>query len=217
MKKAEVETKAKQDKVAEIKKLNAKIQSIKNEMSKYDEQLEDCKMYKQFLDNLTPASFFEEQRRRSVGKLKADDTATSSKPSSEGEVNVLTIKEEEETEGVDDDNVRPTLRTRVDPPLASPPGVVLLQDTPMYFQRPEQLLEKFTELEENNLFLIQMCQESEEQLEEVRAKLEAAKEKMYSHAQSRIQPPRSSFSPRCPACHATGTSNQPACWSRSTL
>ena len=42
---AEIELKQKQDKVAEIKRLQAQIADIKSELSKYEEQLEDCKTY----------------------------------------------------------------------------------------------------------------------------------------------------------------------------
>jgi cell shape-determining protein MreC len=48
------------DKVQEIKRLTAQIGTIKNEMAKYDEQLEDCKKYKEFLDKLTPPEWFEQ-------------------------------------------------------------------------------------------------------------------------------------------------------------
>ena len=54
IKKAEAETKAKAEKVQEIKKLNMQITQIKSEMSKFEEQLEDCRKYEDFLDKLTP-------------------------------------------------------------------------------------------------------------------------------------------------------------------
>ena len=41
----------------------------------------------------------------------------------------------------------------------------------MYFQDPRTLLQIYAQLEEQNLFLIQNAQESEEALEELRAKL----------------------------------------------
>ena len=63
IKKAEAETKAKAEKVQEIKKLNMQITQIKSEMSKFEEQLEDCRKYKAFLDKLTPVEHFEEQER----------------------------------------------------------------------------------------------------------------------------------------------------------
>ena len=40
----------------------------------------------------------------------------------------------------------------------------------MYFQEPRMLLQIYAHLEEQNLFLIQNAQESEEALEELRAK-----------------------------------------------
>ena len=64
IKKAEVATKAKQDKLQEIKRLNTAIAAIRSELSKYEDQLEDCKKYKDFLDNITPPDFFQEQAHK---------------------------------------------------------------------------------------------------------------------------------------------------------
>ncbi len=61
---ADAETKSKLEKVQEIKRLNNEIASIKNELAKYEEQLEDCRKYKEFLDKLTPAEWFEEQKQK---------------------------------------------------------------------------------------------------------------------------------------------------------
>ena len=44
------------------------------------------------------------------------------------------------------------------------------REMPMYFAEPQQLLDIFTALEESNLFLIQNSQETEEALEELKAK-----------------------------------------------
>ena len=51
---AENETKAKLEKVAEIKKVNAAMMAIKSEISKYEDTLKEYQMYRKFLDNLTP-------------------------------------------------------------------------------------------------------------------------------------------------------------------
>ena len=51
---AEAETKAKLEKLSEIKKLNAQIVAVKTEISKHDDTLKEYKMYKSFLDRLTP-------------------------------------------------------------------------------------------------------------------------------------------------------------------
>jgi len=52
------------------------------------------------------------------------------------------------------------------------------QDQVLYFNNPKQLLEIFAELEENNLALIQTCQETEETLEELRVKIQDTNVKM---------------------------------------
>merc|ERR550514_641349 len=48
-------------------------------------------------------------------------------------------------------------------------------EVPLYFQHPKQLLDIFTQLEEQNLFLIQNSQETEQQLEEIEQKFQEAK------------------------------------------
>ena len=48
----------------------------------------------------------------------------------------------------------------------------------MHFQSPQQLLDVFAQLEEQNLFLIQNCQETEEALEELRSKYRETKTRM---------------------------------------
>jgi hypothetical protein len=52
------------------------------------------------------------------------------------------------------------------------------EDQILYFSNPKQLLEIFAELEENNLALIQTCQETEETLEELRVKIQDTNVKM---------------------------------------
>ena len=49
---------------------------------------------------------------------------------------------------------------------------------PMYFTEPEQLLRVFTQLEEQNLFLIQSVREAEETLQSVKTKHASTKERM---------------------------------------
>ena len=38
----------------EIKRLNASTAALRSEMNKYEEQLEDCRKYKEFMDSITP-------------------------------------------------------------------------------------------------------------------------------------------------------------------
>jgi hypothetical protein len=52
-------------------------------------------------------------------------------------------------------------------------------DQSLFFQTPKQLLDIFAELEENNLALIQNCQETEETLEELKSKIVETDIRMY--------------------------------------
>lgn len=54
---AEMETKAKLEKIQEIKKLNVQIMSVRSDMVKNEDQLRDLQRYRQFLDKLTPPEF----------------------------------------------------------------------------------------------------------------------------------------------------------------
>lgn len=56
--------------------------------------------------------------------------------------------------------------------------ILAAEDQFLYFNNPKQLLEIFAELEENNLALIQTCQETEETLEELRVKINDTNQKM---------------------------------------
>ena len=55
---------------------------------------------------------------------------------------------------------------------------VLLQEPELYFNDPQELLEIFAELEEQNLSLIQNSQETEEALEEMKQTIKLTKIKM---------------------------------------
>ena len=60
MKKAETESKGKNEKTGEIKKLTAHNAAVMTEKTKYEEQLNACLRYKHDLDRLTPDSWFRE-------------------------------------------------------------------------------------------------------------------------------------------------------------
>ena len=50
-----------------------------------------------------------------------------------------------------------------------------LEEKPLYFQETHQLLAVYTQLEEQNLFLIQNLQETEQSLEETQTKFDDTK------------------------------------------
>jgi len=155
IKKHEKETKEKQEKAAQIKKLNQEIAKVKSEMDKYSEALEYCRKYKAFLDKLTPPEWFKEQEDKKANKKKLI---------AEYEEKKKKAKEEAGTEET--------------PPITPLPPEVYEEEDDMYFKRPEQLLEVFAALEERNLFLIQNVQETEESFDELKTKFEGIKQQL---------------------------------------
>ena len=130
----------------DIKKLNIQIMSIRSDMSKNEDQLKDLLRYRQFLESLTPQEFWEETKRKRYVDYKAAKAAL------EG--------------GAATDDKTGNELLEADPDL-----LLAIEDQVLFFNSPKQLLEIFAELEENNLALIQNCQETEETLEELRAKI----------------------------------------------
>lgn len=76
------ESKIKHEKLAEIKKLNQEIAKVQGDMSKYQEQLEDCLKYKEFLDKLTPHAEKEAMEKARLERLarKASKQAEAKAP-----------------------------------------------------------------------------------------------------------------------------------------
>ena len=197
IKKAEAETKAKAEKVQEIKKLNMQITQIKSEMSKFEEQLEDCRKYKEFLDKLTPPEWFEEQaqlrmerkRARKATKLadrqaeldaqaeearKAAEVAAEAERAKKGR---RSRKEREADEKAEEES-RKAITARVLTMDDVSDDEQEEEEVPMYFKHPQQLLDIFTALEESNLFLIQNSQETEAALEELKTKFSDTRSRM---------------------------------------
>jgi len=203
IKHAETETKAKQDKVQEIKKLTAQIAAVNSETTKYAESLDECQSYKKFLDDLTPQEWIKEQYelhekenqqkrqarkearqqareiqdRQAEDELKAEIEAMRAKAPRSDSVKKMIQQKEAEFEA--EKERRTAEREREDTADQDwDPDQGVKWEPPTYFTRPQQLLDIFAALEERNLFLIQNSQETEEQLEELKQKLEMTKAKM---------------------------------------
>lgn len=199
IKNAEREAKLKTDKMQEIKRLKHSIHGVANEKSKCEEALRDCLKYKEFLDALTPQEWvkdrIEDKKRRQEDRRVAGyernlaeweqlrDQAIADARAREEEARKRALKEgrkykktAEVTEADLDLPPRPQLD---DEPLVSSG-----EEMPMYFTHPQQLLDIFTQLEEGNLFLIQNCQETEQQLEELKQTYRETERKMQKQTQA---------------------------------
>uniref|UniRef100_G3UFW2 Cilia and flagella associated protein 100 n=1 Tax=Loxodonta africana TaxID=9785 RepID=G3UFW2_LOXAF len=194
MRTAEKETKAKIEKVCEIRDLTTQIMNIKSEISKFEDTLQHYKVYKDFLYKLSPKEWFEEQEKKQALK-KAKETAEAPKetnlPSTTGN------KGSRRGTGSRNKTVSPWAKEPFGTPGGTnglctqdqgsrgsaclrPQGIGVgdlrldllaeqnqFQELELYFTEPQQLLEVFNQLEEQNLSLIQNTQEMEETLEEL--------------------------------------------------
>jgi len=189
IKRAEAETKKKQEKLQEIKKLRQSIQLVQSEMSKLKEMLDLCQEYKKFLDSLTPEEWFTEMSDKKRKRQQARRIARWKVKQREWEDTKRVLEEEMETQkAIDKEKAardgKRAKRKSYTPNIPPQPKLVdeELTDSdseePMYFKKPQQLLDIFTALEESNLFLIQNSQETEQALEELKQDFMETKTRM---------------------------------------
>lgn len=134
IKKAEEETRKKQEKVFEIKRLTQHMQQLNSDIIKNKETLDECFKYKTFLDDLTPQQWVSDQKRINLDNMNDNDKVL-----------------------------------------------------PIYFTRTNQLMDIFASLEEQNLFLIQNSQETEQTLEELQNSYSQTKLMMENQSQQQKQ------------------------------
>jgi hypothetical protein len=198
VKRADIETKAKQEKLLEIKKLSAQIAQLEADKKKNEEQMEQCLGFKKFLDDLTKPSWFvdtlfalrvEDERQRIVLELEnafAEDVDNLEQDEQERrQEEMLSILESRVT------STASALRHQVEALLVSDIKESLdaydPDRVPMYFTEPNQILEQFINIEEGNLFLIQNCQELEEEIENIAQLYQQEQQEMQSIAAQRKQ------------------------------
>lgn len=54
--------------LTEIKRLNAGMATMRSQLNKYEEQVEECRRYQKFLDSITPIEWQEEQKQALVAR-----------------------------------------------------------------------------------------------------------------------------------------------------
>ncbi|XP_076807264.1 cilia- and flagella-associated protein 100-like [Clavelina lepadiformis] len=205
---AEAETKAKLEKVAEIKKNNAIMMAIKSDISKHEETLKEYMLYKEFLEKLTPNEWKEEKRNiriekrrikkeaqqalhpthaQYVEKKSVASTASRKDVESRGSSRVTSshtrVRSSILRSGMSGRKTLSTPKSITDSEsVRSVEGSVYEEDSDeepeLYFTDPSQLLNIFQELEEQNLSLITNSQETEEAMEELKQTIKLTKLKM---------------------------------------
>eukprot|EP00063_Salmo_salar_P012782 XP_013987617.1 PREDICTED: coiled-coil domain-containing protein 37-like isoform X2 [Salmo salar] len=191
---AELETKVKLEKVTEIKRLTTRMVTIKSDISKFEDIIKEYTMYKEFLFKLSPPEWQEAQRAKGkTPKAKsATKSATKDKSKEKDKDERATPKRGVESRASFASRELPTLRDARAPSRQSigqsdkPSPVAELETDSseyeehpeLYFTDPRQLLELLSELEEQNLSLIQNSRETEEALEVFSKVMDHTRKKM---------------------------------------
>jgi len=210
MKDAEEETKKKQDRLQRIKHLKSQLSAVQSEIAKHREQKEECMKYKAFLDKITPADWKvtkeQEKRQRKLDRRKrfVSNEMAKHNEAMENEIRLdeqnleekyaealkgrrRTRREQEDQEKNKAEELerrRQRIRRKYpseDAVSAEYVEVSSGEEMPLYFTKPDQLLEFFTTMEEQNLFLIQTSQDKEQTLEEIQQKLNEKKRSIGLH------------------------------------
>lgn len=79
LKEAEKETKVKMEKITEIRDLTTQIMNIKSEISRFEDTLQHYKVYKDFLDRLSPKDWLEAQEKKHLALKQSKEIAKLSK------------------------------------------------------------------------------------------------------------------------------------------
>ncbi|XP_033746555.1 LOW QUALITY PROTEIN: cilia- and flagella-associated protein 100-like [Pecten maximus] len=186
---AENETKAKLEKVGEVKKINTQMMTIKSEISKYEDTLKEYQLYRKFLDSLTPQEVREErdvkrQKRREEKQREQEKNMHVIKKSGGALADKSKKKVPLKSDGlpktgsaVKKSDQESVISAMIDSDEDSD------EELDLYFGDPHQLLDIFAELEEQNLSLIQNSQETEEALEEMKQTIKQTKIKMEKETQ----------------------------------
>jgi hypothetical protein len=208
MKDAEEETKKKQDRMQRIKHLKSQLSAVQSEIAKHREQKEECMKYKAFLEKLTPLDWKEQkaeeklQRKRDRRQRYVDgemakynqqmeaDIAQERRALEEQTQEALkgrrNRREQEEAAKAQERELerrKQRIRRRYPTEEAVAGEYVEVssgEEMPLYFNKPNQLMEVFATLEEQNLFLIQASQDKEQTLEEIQQKFTEKKQVMGS-------------------------------------
>ncbi|KAB5584117.1 hypothetical protein PHYPO_G00103710 [Pangasianodon hypophthalmus] len=172
---AEQESRAKLDKVAEIKRVTAKMVAIKSNISKFEDTLQEYKLYRDFLESMRERS--EETDRGK--KTCQSDSYTGREKRSPVPRELPPLREARVPSGR---SVKSTPQSSKISSASESDSSEYEEEPELYFTDPQQLLDLLSELEEQNLSLIQNSQETEESLEEFRQTMEQTRKNIEQEA-----------------------------------
>ncbi|XP_051985520.1 cilia- and flagella-associated protein 100 [Xyrauchen texanus] len=188
---AEQETKVKLEKIAEIKKITCKMGPIKSDISKYEDILKQHTKYKEFLMKLSPPEWQKKQRSRSrsITNIESEGKQTEKiKKKGERKISVPDSRSGESRVTCELSSTREVQSRHVVKSCHENSKIAAFgtdssdnkEDPELFFTDPQELLNLITELEEQNISLIQNSREREEALEEFRKSAELTCKNMES-------------------------------------
>ena len=174
---ANLESVAKKEKEQEIKVLEQKKAALSAEINRNEESLENLKNHKEFLDKLTPADWLNRvnQNLQQKYELVKQEWVVRQTLEESQESHIDIEGDSQHSEGTQQSgkkkktpgaNKVTKLERKFDELVSR--GIIDVfseDDQRMYFTQPEQLSGILKELEDNNLFLIELIQEMDHQLE----------------------------------------------------
>ncbi|XP_018581474.1 cilia- and flagella-associated protein 100 isoform X2 [Scleropages formosus] len=215
VKNAEQETREKLEKMSEIKKIMSKIAAIKSDISKFEETLAEYTMYRDFLTKLSPLEWQEKERvwRKRRAKPQLPDKDQGKRGEQPGKT--LPVPPPETLAGAErkasgagrelralralrDTRTPSTLRLKATSQRSQDSRAESRtedasssdndeEEPQLYFTHPQQLLDLLSDLEEQNLCLIQNSRETEEALEEYTHTMNSTRKKMEQETEQLMQ------------------------------
>ena len=187
MQRADDELRQKQERIQQIKRIDTEIKLVESSISRVEDNLEECRVFKEFLLECTPEDWHDIEaqkiaKQRAAEILKAeDDAAAEEKAAAEAAAEEEGAEplpdpyaelsdEERAAKEQEDRQAAAAARAKRQVELVEQElSRVTDDDIPMYFQKPEQLIDFFMRMEEDNLFLMTRCQEAEVMFDTVKA------------------------------------------------
>ncbi|KFO69417.1 Coiled-coil domain-containing protein 37, partial [Cuculus canorus] len=178
---AEKETAAKTKKISEVRLITSQIEKLQSDITRLKTTLEEYKMYRDFLYQLSPKEWQKENRKKHT---KEKDLETASKADEEIASPPTTAEQATANNSVHDSLTRSPLNYHF---FGGGPTYKMVfsffrssledaesetsldedEEPKLYFTDPQQLLSVFMEMKDENLSLIQNAQEIEENLAKV--------------------------------------------------
>lgn len=180
---AEKEHKLGLEKKSLVKRLKLQLEGVQTRIVRNNSDLEECKELKSFLTSLTPEQWFEKSRKdKSERQENRRKTRIMKRQAKWRQAQEERLKQQ--TASTHKKMLRRKHQPDQEQSLFKRPATPEFDDEaltssdeemPFYFEEPDQLLDFFASMEEENLFLIQSIQEASQSLDELELRLQEAR------------------------------------------